>query len=558
MSSDLKLEVYASDRNVPMVEFHTYSLKTTNIDESPIKVIRGACKKLANYNKANGIFENGKKIYSVDEIANIPKDADFTIVYEGKQLLDFQGNNKRVYEGYIAQLIKKQLAKVMIYDKYQKYSTRYDISSSWFMSANGNWGACKSEDKIFQLERSYSIKVDIDDEGKAYLWINTGSNFRTRYNVMDLIDKGEAVLGLEVKNEWGSFKQTGTIVEVSNKTVSETIEFGSSLKDYYIERGEEYRVKDIADDTPVIMVQAKGGKIISYYPQALRPIITRERIGNLAPEFSVKIENLVKREMRARLTTDQDFIHDIGSIEELGGLLFMDTCCEPEALSFNKKNIALPRLTCGDGRTIACGEEFKIFGHGFYQKSKANLKLGFVYPRGKWELLSQVVNDIYYFAVKGEYHKERDTYTKENLLDIQTGSMFKQEYDIGDITDYKRAARAIQKEGPVDIVIALVPDSADDENPYDPFKKTWAELNIPSQMITMKTARKFVEDAKRGPKATGSKWYLQNIVLGILGKTGGIPWVVKEMPGDVDCFVGLDVATINKGIHVPACSVVFD
>lgn len=236
----------------------------------------------------------------------------------------------------------------------------------------------------------------------------------------------------------------------------------------------------------------------------------------------------------------------------------MDTCCEPEELSFKKKTIALPRLTCGDGRTIACGEEFKIFGHGFYHKSKANLKLGFVYPRGKWELLSQVVNDIYYFAVRGEYHKERDTYTKENLLDIQTGAMFKQEYDIGDITDYKRAARAIQKEGSVDIVIALVPDSADDENPYNPFKKTWAELNIPSQMITMKTARKFVEDAKRGPKATGSKWYLQNIVLGILGKTGGIPWVVKEMPGDVDCFVGLDVATINKGIHVPACSVVFD
>ena len=30
------------------------------------------------------------------------------------------------------------------------------------------------------------------------------------------------------------------------------------------------------------------------------------------------------------------------------------------------------------------------------------------------------------------------------------------------------------------------------------------------------------------------------------------------MPGNVDCFVGLDVATIAKGIHYPACSVVFD
>ena len=30
------------------------------------------------------------------------------------------------------------------------------------------------------------------------------------------------------------------------------------------------------------------------------------------------------------------------------------------------------------------------------------------------------------------------------------------------------------------------------------------------------------------------------------------------MPGNVDCFVGLDVATVAKGIHYPACSVVFD
>lgn len=41
-----------------------------------------------------------------------------------------------------------------------------------------------------------------------------------------------------------------------------------------------------------------------------------------------------------------------------------------------------------------------------------------------------------------------------------------------------------------------------------------------------------------------SKYYLHNIILGILGKTGGIPWIVKDMPGNVDCFVGLDIATV--------------
>ena len=87
------------------------------------------------------------------------------------------------------------------------------------------------------------------------------------------------------------------------------------------------------------------------------------------------------------------------------------------------------------------------------------------------------------------------------------------------------------------------------------FKTIWAKANIPSQMISMKTAELFARGKAEGNK---SKYYLHNIILGILGKTGGIPWIVKDMPGNVDCFVGLDVATIAKGIHYPACSVVFD
>lgn len=74
-------------------------------------------------------------------------------------------------------------------------------------------------------------------------------------------------------------------------------------------------------------------------------------------------------------------------------------------------------------------------------------------------------------------------------------------------------------------------------------------------MISIKTAKMF-ERSKAGDRT--ARYYLYNIVLGILGKTGGIPWIVKDMPGDTDLFIGLDVATMAKGIHYPACSVVFD
>ena len=52
----------------------------------------------------------------------------------------------------------------------------------------------------------------------------------------------------------------------------------------------------------------------------------------------------------------------------------------------------------------------------------------------------------------------------------------------------------------MDIVIGIVPDEMDDDGPYNPFKSIWAEANIPSQMVSVKTARLF----ERG-KAEGNK-----------------------------------------------------
>ena len=159
------------------------------------------------------------------------------------------------------------------------------------------------------------------------------------------------------------------------------------------------------------------------------------------------------------------------------------------------------------------------------------------------------------FAQLGKYQGEEDKYIIRGLLDIQSTPMIMEEYELGDITDYKRAAIKLQKVEGIDIAIALIPDGTDEDGPYNPFKTIWAKANIPSQMISMKTARLFEKGKAAGSK---SKYYLHNIILGILGKTGGVPWVVKDMPGEVDCFVGLDVATLAKGIHYPACSVVFD
>jgi len=43
-----------------------------------------------------------------------------------------------------------------------------------------------------------------------------------------------------------------------------------------------------------------------------------------------------------------------------------------------------------------------------------------------------------------------------------------------------------------------------------------------------------------------NKWAVRNTALGLVAGAGGIPWRVDEMPGEVDCFVGLDATRDPK------------
>lgn len=69
-------------------------------------------------------------------------------------------------------------------------------------------------------------------------------------------------------------------------------------------------------------VELQVGKIYPYYPQALKPVLTREKVGQIDARFSMAIEKYIKRDMITRIELDKDFIRDIGSIAQLGDLEF--------------------------------------------------------------------------------------------------------------------------------------------------------------------------------------------------------------------------------------------
>ena len=551
MMKDLRLECFASQIPVTPVTLHAYRLHSNSITDNKFKVIRGATWKIRNYNKC-GVFENGEFIYTTQKVNSEIPNSNFKLEYVGEQLLQVQ-ENKRIYQGLIKYYIGKNLESVLVQGKYRKYSCRNEITSKWIMVEKG-FSRLSSRDESISMERKYSINIEIREDNYAYIKMDTSSVFTSNITLAEYIAKGKSVVGMEVMNDWAKNKQCGIVVEVSNYTVIEPLDFGPSLKEYYIQKGERYRVEKLSDDTPIVCVQLNKGGVVKYYPHALKPVLTREMVGKIDAEFSLRINKYVKRDMTTRVELDRDFIKDIGRIKELNNLSFETECCSVELLGYQKGNVPLPRLVCGNNKLLECGKEYQVFCHGFFKKPERQLQIGYLYPTGTAPQIRAVANAIYSFSTKGRFHGEPDQYICEGLMDIQVKPMIIQEYALGDITDYKRAANKLKKIEGLDMVIALVPDEIDEDGPYNPFKTIWAESNIPSQMISLNTANLFLNETT----GNHSKFYLFNIVLGILGKTGGIPWIVKDMPGNVDCFVGLDVATMEAGIHYPACSVVFD
>lgn len=251
----------------------------------------------------------------------------------------------------------------------------------------------------------------------------------------------------------------------------------------------------------------------------------------------------------------KNFIKDIGKIKELNNMYFNDEYVDDiSKLGYKSGNLIEPKLIGANG---VIKNKMQIFQNGFYKMPQEKVCFGVLYPE-EYELESKkAIRAIYDFATEGKYQNTDNKFIANNLMNIlfDPKNCIFEKYKSGDIREYKKVAEKVKEYNKVEFVIAIIPNlnEESEENPYNPFKKVWAEKNIPSQMISVKTA-KILKDSKNN---TGL-YYLHNIILGILGKIGGIPWAIDNMQGNIDCFIGLDVGTREKGIHHPACSVLFD
>ena len=542
----LKLEVFESKNAIEPLEFFVYKI-TPNDQVSNIQQFMRSSAGKISYRLSIPAFTDDRRIFTLTEILDTNVDTSFTIKFEEKNTLPLQ-SNKKVYQDVIEYFINEKLRGVRFQERYNKYKVSNPITSAFISEIKS---PLSSDDKQFRLRREYNYSIKLSEENKAQIWHNIRSELETSKTIFDLYNKKKDVEGIKVINDWGKFGETGVISSIGPETVVDDLPNFKTLKQYMIETKQEYRIQKCPDNSPVVHVKMKNGKEICYYPQALKPVVTLERIATEDPAFSKKIEKYTKLDMQTRQKIAQEFITDIGQIPALNNLEFDLTYVDSEKLGYSNHILDCPKIICGNGKKIDYNKLSFLFGNGFYKQPENPVRFAYFYPNGKVDLMRSFAVSLTDFLQKGSLFGN-SSYLVPKLMDSEIKAACHQEYELGDKTEYKKLVRSISDNTDFDVAIVLVPTEEDESNPYSTFKTAWAEKNIPSQMISIKTAELFANKDKN------AIWFMHNIALGIFAKSGGIPWIVDDVPGEIDCFVGMDVATLEKGIHYPTCATVFD
>lgn len=447
--------------------------------------------------------------------------------------------NLSLYEAWVEYFVHRQ---IVGYCNVNRGSYDYRVDNEYKVTLQ-----TKPNRMNITILRIFKVNAEVQTDGTAYLSVDLKCEFETNQTVYDLIKDGKNVEGLEAKCIWQPYNKTYTITKVHNELINENID-GFNLWDYW-ENHAAWRLRGIDCSAPTVSAYDKSKKRDSLYiPQSLKPVITRDYIAANDSIFSKEVDRYTKLSMQKRLEEILKFLNCINY-----GKQYIELSPVPvEEFGFEQVDMSqnMPCLLIRNSQKIGFKEKYKAFLNGFYRVPDKPITAAFMSYDDDAEKCHKVVQAIW------DYAKKEINGVSDVLLPLKFyGKSF--HYKKGDRLSYEEIARQVKSIEKIDFVIAALPIEADEEDfydstasPYDSFKRAFADLGLPSQMVSVG----MINDLG----TNNVKYRLQNIILGILCKSGGIPWVLEEPMDGVDCFIGLDVGTQEKGIHYPACSVCLD
>ena len=370
---------------------------------------------------------------------------------------------------------------------------------------------------LFEAYRKYKFRVRVDADGTVVCGVNVAYHLESTFSAAEWVQRGHDIAGVNVEHDTDRYDsaRTATVKEIVDMDYDDVLEGpGVPMSEYHEKHVEQKVIDSMRAGDPLIADLQYGSDEESVFPQLLaycKVIPTFDQLGRVDETFLNVIHDESRMQPEERFSVVTSFVDLLGPTPYFG----FDPAPQPTNTGYREHAISnRPNLRFGDGKTGfygAGGLEKK--GYGVY-KAPESFDIIALYPADEEEAARPYVLEL--LNKLADYEANPTTFDRET-------------YELGSEFHYSQSA---QKASEYDAALIVVPDedeaaSADYDDPYPEFKRRLGQLGVPSQMISVDNL--------------GNDNYRGNICSSLIGKAGGVPWRIDDIPGDVDAFVGLDV-----------------
>ncbi len=370
---------------------------------------------------------------------------------------------------------------------------------------------------LFEAYRKYKCRIRVDADGTVICGVNVAYHLESTFSAAEWVQRGHDIAEVTVEHDTDLYDsaRTATVKEIIDMDYDEVLNGpGVPMSEYHEKHVNQDVIDSMRAGDPVIADLQYGSDEDSIFPQLLeycKVIPTFDQLGRVDDAFLDVIHNESRMKPEERFNVVTSFVDLLGPTPYFG----FDPVPQPTNAGYREHQIQnRPNLRFGDGQT------------GFYGAGGLERKGYDVYkPPEPFDIIAlypEEEKDPGHRYVLTLLNKLADYSASPTAFDEET-------YELGSEFHYSQHA---QKASDYDAALIVVPDAdkaaaADYDDPYPEFKRRLGQLGVPSQMISVDNL--------------GNDNYRGNICSSLIGKAGGVPWRIDDVPGDVDAFVGLDV-----------------
>ena len=390
-----------------------------------------------------------------------------------------------------------------------------------------------AESGKFAAHPNYELRVRVTSDGIPLLHVESGHTLRATTTVDQPIDEGDDPRGMKVEHDTTHYDEpgSGVLVGWSDSRYTDHIDgIGNSI--YGLHEGdvdEEFREQLKTEDPRLLRIRY-GDDTKYQLPHLLLPSPRLEQIEQQDRDFHRRYNEEKGLLPQRRHILASNFVEDLQvlptvDIEFLPG---------PTNHGYEIARIRgeSPRLVFGDKHrhTTPRGG---LVDHGVFNPP-GQYRVGVLTPATP--MFDEIREEFLPLLVR-------------RLREIGAPAAVKNyTFELGDVPKYTEAAHSVDED--TDVVVAVVPDKeqADSlpgmKDPFDELKRALMRRGIPSQMVMKPTVEELL-----AVNASAGNFSFINALSAIVAKAGGTPWVIGNLPGPTDAFMGLDVTRDENNQH---------